>query len=284
VTPARGGGLVRFYLGCPEPSWLTGDRVERADRIPELAMFVQHGRLARLRRLPAAKLGWACDSGAFSELRLAGRWRTTPAEYVRAVARYDRQVGRLEWAAPQDWPCEPQVRVRTGLSIPDHQHRTVENYLLLRELWPQHSDRSCPFRPVLQGWSISDYLDCVEFYAWAGVDLPAAGLATRPAASGVVGLGSVCGRAAGQVVAIVAVLAELGVPLHGFGVSVAALRSCAGQLVSADSMSWSAHARAGRGLRMPGCTHHKCTSCLRFALDRWRTSILPIIGGHRPTG
>jgi hypothetical protein len=42
-------------------------------------------------------------------------------------------------------------------------------------------------------------------------------------------------------------------------------------------MAWSAHARAGRGQRLAGCSHTKRTSCLRYALRRWRTSILPAV-------
>jgi hypothetical protein len=166
VTPY---GLERFYLGCPEPSWLADDGVGWRDRAQGLAMFVQHRRLARLQTLPVAKLAWAADSGAFNELRIAGQWRTTPADYVRAVARYDQQIGMLEWAAPQDWPCEPGVRVRTGLSTWEHQRRTVDNYLQLRQLWPMHSDDSCPFMPVIQGSSIQDYHDCVALYSSTGL-------------------------------------------------------------------------------------------------------------------
>jgi hypothetical protein len=99
---------------------------------------------------------------------------------VAAVRRYRDEIGRLAWAAPQDWMCEPWIIAKTGLSIAEHQRRTVENYLTLRTLAPD-----LPFIPVIQGWRRSDYLACVEMYVEAGVDL-----ATAP----VVGLGSVCRR------------------------------------------------------------------------------------------
>lgn len=38
----------------------------------------------------------------FSELPCTGGWRTTAAEYVAAVKRYDTEIGKLAWAAPQD--------------------------------------------------------------------------------------------------------------------------------------------------------------------------------------
>ena len=177
--PEPAGGLQRFYLGCPEPSWLRGEGVGWLDGSQGLALFVCHRRLARLRTLPRAGLPWACDSGGFTELRAAGYWRVSAADYTRAVARYDREIGLLEWAAPMDWLCEPGIRARTGLSIREHQDRTVGNYLLLRELWSRYSGDSCPFMPVIQGWSIEDYLDRVSLYSAAGVGLPGRGVRRR---------------------------------------------------------------------------------------------------------
>jgi hypothetical protein len=76
---------VRFYLGAHHPHWL-----ERAPFPP----FVSHRRLAARRRLPRATTGWALDSGGFTELRLHGGWRTTPAD-ARAQSRLPpRQASR----------------------------------------------------------------------------------------------------------------------------------------------------------------------------------------------
>ena len=46
----------------------------------------------------------------------------------------------------------------TLLSVPVHQHMTVLNYVTLVNLWPDCSDGPCPFIPVLQGWTMGDYL------------------------------------------------------------------------------------------------------------------------------
>lgn len=278
---ARAGRLERFYLGAPEPRWLAGDQVHDTDRRAGLAMFVSHRRLGRLRSLPRARLPWALDSGGFTELRDFGLWRASALDYARAVARYDEVIGNLEWAAPQDWMCEPQIRACTGLSVREHQHRTIENYLQLRDLWPQHSDDTLPVMPVVQGWTVPDYVDCVELYAANGVDLVGGAFAAA-GDEPVVGVGSVCGRPAPQVRAILAVLDRMGIPLHGFGINTGGLRDAASMLVSADSMSWSAHARAGWGRRLPGCHHSKCTSCLRFALRWWRAAVLPVLTARVP--
>ena len=118
------------------------------------------------------------ENGGFTQLDAHGAFRTSPEQYVRAVRRYRDEIGRLEWAAPQDWMCEPRMLAKTGLSVTEHQARTVGSYLRLKELAPD-----LPFVPVLQGWTPSDYDACHARYDQAGIDLNAAPL---------VGLGSVC--------------------------------------------------------------------------------------------
>jgi hypothetical protein len=194
IPPVRGVRL-KFYLGAHHPHWL-----ERAS----FPLFVSHRRLAARRRLPRAATSWALDSGGFTEVRLHGGWRTTPAEYVAAVRLYRDEIGSLEWAAPQDWMCEPFMLAKTGLTIAAHQARTVANYLELRGLAPD-----LPFVPVLQGWSRDDCLRGVECYQRAGVDITVEPL---------VGVGSACrGHAPGDIEAIVHSLASLRFRLHGFG-------------------------------------------------------------------
>ena len=140
---------------------------------------------------------------------------------------------------------------RTGLSVAEHQHRTVQNYLTLRGLAP-----AVPFMPVIQGWRLPDYLACADLYASAGVDL---------AALPRVGLGSVCRRQSTEEIAvIVAALAARGLRLHGFGVKTGGLHLYGHLLASADSMAWSYAARREPPLR--GCTGHKnCANCLVYA-------------------
>ncbi len=93
------------------------------------AVVISHRRLANRRVLPCAHCEWALDSGGFTELALHGAWRTSAAEYVEAVARYSEEIGRLQWAAPMDWMCEPSMLSSTGLTVREHQERTVANYL-----------------------------------------------------------------------------------------------------------------------------------------------------------
>jgi hypothetical protein len=230
----------------------------------DIPLFVSHRRLAPRRALPVASAAWALDSGGFTELNLHGCWQSTEREYVVAVGRYRAEVGRLSWAAPMDWMCEPFVVAKTGLSVREHQHRTVGNFLKLRELAPDLS-----FIPVLQGWTESDYHNCLALYDNAGVDLVAEPL---------VGIGSICRRQHhSEIGRIVGGLAQLGLRLHGFGVKQLGLQHYAWALASADSMAWSYDARRGQALR--GCTHRSCSNCLPYAL-RWRARTLERLTGQ----
>jgi len=250
---------AEFFLGTHEPSWLASCTVP---------LFVSDRRLRRLRRLPRGRCRWALDSGGFTELATFGTWDNgpTPAEYVDRVRRYRDEIGGLAWAAPQDWMCEPWVVAKTGLSVAEHQRRTVENYLTLRALAPD-----LPFVPVVQGWDIADYPRCVALYAAAGVDVTAAP---------VVGLGSVCRRqATRQAEEIVNVLHAMGVTrLHGFGIKILGLRRYAHRLNSADSMAWSVRARHVSPL--PGCRHASCANCRRFA-SNWRDQVVAGMPTHQ---
>jgi hypothetical protein len=57
---------------------------------------------------------WALDSGGFTELFIHGRWVTPAAAYVEAVDHYAERIGGMDFAAPQDWMCEPVMIERTG--------------------------------------------------------------------------------------------------------------------------------------------------------------------------
>jgi hypothetical protein len=239
-----------FYLGAHQPHWLWNAR---------FPLFVSHRQLARKARLRPAVCRWALDSGGFTELSLNGRWTTTAGQYAEAGARYAEHLGMPDFLSQQDWMCEPFMTERTGLNVREHQERTVANYLDLRTLAP-----GLPWLPVVQGWTLPDYLHCVELYASAGVDL---------AAMPRVGLGSVCRRqSTAEIGHIVAALAGLGLKLHGFGVKTGGLQRYGHQLASADSMAWSYNAR--RLPPLPGCRGHKnCANCLTYA-TRWRARLL----------
>lgn len=176
------------------------------------------------------------------------------------MARYSEEIGSLDWAAPQDWMCEPWILQKTGLTIYDHQCLTIESFLRLRAKSKAH------VIPVLQGWNLMDYHRHFEMYQQAGIELD-----TEPT----VGIGSVCRRQSTE--EIEQIVGSLqGLNLHGFGVKTNGLSRYGDKLFSADSMAWSFRAR--RSEPLPGCVGHKnCANCIRYARE-WRQKLLTIRG------
>jgi len=246
---------LRFWLGTHHPHWLATAGVE---------LFVSRRALARYKTLPRASFAWALDSGGFSELTLHGRWEMTPAAYVAEVRRYRDEIGHMAWAAPQDWMCEPDMIKRTGLTVADHQRLTVENFLELNSLAPE-----LPWIPVLQGWSLGDYLDHADAYGRAGVSL---------ADETIVGVGTVCRRQhTGMVSGLLACLCAEGYRLHGFGFKLRGLKLSAHDLASADSLAWSYQARRNPPLPGHGVRHKNCANCMEYAMG-WRDEVVDTIG------
>lgn len=247
-----------FYLGTHEPSWL---------RTAGVPLFVSRGRLARIKRWRPATTRWALDSGGFTELGSHGRWRFSVASYAEEIARAHMEIGMLDWAAPMDSMCEPDVLARTGRSLVAHQHETVERYL---ELVAQVTEVFIP--PVLQGFEPEDYWRCADIYAAAGVDLLSMPL---------VGVGTVCRRqATPEIGYLIQELASTGLRLHGFGVKLDGLSRYGRLLASADSLAWSLRARMQHRVEGPDpeCPHGRggdgsCSNCIRFALS-WREQVV----------
>ncbi|MGS2587068.1 deazapurine DNA modification protein DpdA family protein [Streptomyces hebeiensis] len=250
---------MRFYLTTHKRHWV---------KLTDVPLFLKSEHFAAARTLPVAIGRYAVDSGGFSELQEHGRWTRPPRQYIDDLYRIWEGVGPFDWAAPQDWMCEPLIIhggqagpltfAGTHLSVAEHQRRTVANYLELRELAPD-----LPIIPVLQGWEMRDYEHCVALYERAGVDLTAEPL---------VGLGSVCRRqSTREGAAIVTMLARHGLRLHGFGFKTLGLEKVGHLMATADSLAWSSHAR--RRPPLLGHTHKNCANCIDYALQ-WRTRVL----------
>lgn len=237
-----------FYLGIHHPHHL---------RTLDVPLFVSRVALAKYKRLLPKRLPgarWALDSGAFSQIKDYGGWRITPQAYAAFVRRCRDEIGGLDWAAPMDWMCEPGMLAKTGLTVREHQALTVTSVLELRKLAPD-----LPIAPVIQGWDLASYRDCVLMYKDTDIDL-----VTEP----VVGLGSVCRRQhtdeIGRIVEYLADSHDLG-NLHGFGVKAEGVAKYGAALASSDSMAWSL---AGR--HEDGCAHGSRAkseaNCITYAL------------------
>ena len=237
--------MSRFYLGTHRPHWL---------KTAEIPLFVSHRTLKKYKNLFPANHQWALDSGGFTELHKYGKWKTTEKQYIQAVKRYDNEIGSLNWCAPMDWMCETTALKQTGLTVEDHQKRTVENFLNLRQ------QLGTKVVPVLQGWEPDDYLKHVDDYS-KHINLEE---------EQTVGLGSVCRRhSENQICKIIHQLQPI--KLHAFGVKGAVFGKIHEYITSADSLAWSFTARYSDPLI--GCTHKTCTNCYLFAL-KWREKTL----------
>lgn len=228
-------------------------------------MFVSHRRLKDRKRLPAALGDVAIDCGGFTELLMHGKWIETPKNYVRCLRRYVDEIGNIQWAPAQDWMCEPFMTKKTGLSVSEHQRRTIDSYLELRGMAPE-----LPIIPVLQGYTLDDYQRCRDGYDAVGVDL-----ASLP----LVGLGSVCRRQhTREIQEIAHTFSHEGIRLHGFGVKLKGCGLLRDLLTSSDSMAWSFAAR--RSAPLKGCSHKNCANCIVYA-ETWYWRMVGLI--NEPT-
>ncbi len=169
---------------------------------------------------------WMLDSGAFTELATHGRYREEPEAYAAAVNRWAVN-GRLICAVTQDSMCEPFMLTKTGLTIQQHQQRTIERYDRIRAAVAPHLH----VLPVLQGYAPEEYVAHIRQY---GGRLPF-GMWVE--------VGSVCKRN-GNPKALEAVLPASkterpDLRLHGFGLKLATLKSqyARDALWSADSLA-----------------------------------------------
>ena len=236
--------LPWVWVVAPEPYWVwegqaRGPMLLSADRWERLRWPKRKRVCGRDRGDPRpATVPVLLDSGAFSVIDRCGCWPTTPEQYVAFVRLAIAALGpdAVKHVATQDWMCEPHMLAKTGLSVHEHQRRTVESFLRLRDLAPE-----VPWMPTLQGYTVDDYLRCIAMFIAAGVDL---------AAEALVGLGSVCRRSSTpELVAVIEAVrrAVPGIRLHGFGVKgEGTLLSCL-HLRSVDSDAWSSR---GRGLEV----------------------------------
>lgn len=217
-------------------------------------------------RLPDGRQVFTCKRCGTTSSKVAAppinpfAWRAWAGEAGPVMAAAVRRFDMLGDAAEV-------IFHGTGLSVAEHQARTVDNLLELRALAPD-----LPWTPVVQGWTLGDYLDCLDLYDKAGVDLRAEPL---------VGVGSVCRRQDTMHAGLIFLcLADEGLRLHGFGVKIEGVRLHGHMLTSADSMAWSEHAKhhpplEGHDRPGPGRTtgHAHCQNCSDFALE-WRDRLL----------
>jgi hypothetical protein len=211
--------------------------------------FISANRLRRrrggkvcFRKKPFAVNRWIMDSGAFSELSreqdkdaagdlLPNDYRLSVFEHFSLIEQWASN-GQFLAAVAQDYMCEKFILDKTGLTIEEHQRRTIVRYDTLMMF-----DPSVYILPVLQGYDPADYVRHLRMYG------------KRLAFGTWVGVGSICKRNATpeSVLAVLRAIKEErpDLRLHGFGLKITALADprIRELLFSADSMAWSFQAR-----------------------------------------
>jgi hypothetical protein len=233
------------------------NHIEKTD----FPLFISFRRLIKRKKKPFQQNSKVCvDSGGFSELTLNSKWTIKPGEYVKELERLCSLGLEIEWAAQQDWMCEPFMLKKTGLTVKEHQKLTVENFIELKSF-----ETEIHFIPVLQGQRIEDYLHHLKMFEEAGFDLKN---------EKIVGVGSVCRRQhTDEIGQIMEALSKRGLNLHGFGVKKAGLKKYGHLLKSADSMAWSFQARYEKKSTSCQSKSKNCANCLHYALE-WRQNLL----------
>lgn len=288
---------MKFFLGTHLPRWLWDARFQG------IPLFVSARTLRKVKTLRRAATDWGLDSGGFTELTAYGKWSIGVEEYANEVRSWSARIGRLVWAAPQDWMCEEFVCASTALAedivkpeerkldtlvskIPPRK-RTVSAMRTARvlaclpldqKLWSArirvHQARTVTnflaLRAIAPELPIAPVLQgyAVADYLRHARDYASAGvdLTLLP----LVGVGSVCRRQAQTDAAeIIGAIRGLGIRPHGFGFKKEGIRLAGRNLESSDSLAWSFGARLRPPL--PGCRHGKsgtgkCNNCPLYAL------------------
>ena len=171
------------------------------------------------------------DSGGFYSSMVTGRYTKSDKEYLQFIEKI-----MPEYFALRDYPCEPELLRKHGLTVKQNIQRTVDNHIILLDILPKYCINSEPI-PVIQGWKKEDYLDCIDAFNEQGL------------ISNYMAIGSVCRRTAVRNIHDVIIAVRDNIPswikLHGFGVKLTALKDIAiwKALYSVDSGVWDYTAR-----------------------------------------
>jgi len=148
---------LEYFLGTHHTHWL---------QKTSTPLFISFRQLKKRKKLIRSKGKWALDSGAFSEIQDHGKWKNSSEEYAYKVQSFHEQIGNLKWASIQDWICSPMALKKTGLSIRQHQKRTINSYCTLTKL-----AKNISWIPILQDWDIKSYLNHIKMYEAEGISL-----------------------------------------------------------------------------------------------------------------
>jgi hypothetical protein len=190
------------------------------------------------------------DGAGFSQVFKHGRWLWGPDEHEKRMSAVESGLGaeNVDGYFTQDWMCEPVIiqgghgAHGTGLSVEEHQRRTVQSGVDLERINPRRK-----WVHTVQGYTLAEYERCIQMYFDVGIDLMQ---------RETVAFGSMCKRGPDAAPIAAALFRLLGGPegprKHILGFNILALVALIGMLtpdeqnvLDADSASWSMKAKNG---------------------------------------
>lgn len=190
--------------------------------------------MTRMNRPPDYRYeGLFIDSGGFSSSLKSGGYTRTDDEYLQHVEEL-----QPDYYALRDYPCEPELLQTHNRTVEMHQALTVDHHLKLLDKIDDYQI-SGSWVPVLQGWTLEEYLDCIDLFKEHGL------------LSDYVAIGSVCRRGSqDEIRKIISVVKHQlgGRRLHAFGLNLGVLRDphLWGCVYSVDSGAFDYAARKRR--------------------------------------
>jgi len=167
------------------------------------------------------------DSGGFSLLSQYADYPFSIEEYIQ-LAHYIKDNNLLTLIATMDYPCESEIN-RTQLHTNEERiQKTVDNAVACYD-----ADISLPWVPVIQGYTIDEYLTCLDLYYESGIE------------SFYWAIGSICSRKGHNlqmrnIVVTIAKRLEPECKLHAFGLGIKFLYDpqIFSNIYSSDSAAW----------------------------------------------
>jgi queuine/archaeosine tRNA-ribosyltransferase len=163
------------------------------------------------------------DSGGYTLLK-SGKGHPPKEKYQTYLQRWQPDLFAL-----RDYPCEPDLLDDLGETVESHQEKTAHDHAEMLDMIGELNGKAVS---VLQGWTVDDYLRCIELFDDYGIPM------------NFVGVGSVCRRNSEREIRSVLTAIRRQLPdahLHAFGVKTSVLRyrGVADLIDSADSLAYS---------------------------------------------
>ena len=167
------------------------------------------------------------DSGGYSFFSRWGDYPFSIEDYV-SLAHLLQDQYPLYRVATLDYPCEPDINRSHLMTNEDRITKTVYNAVSCYD-----ADKTLPWLPVIQGYTLDEYLHCVDLYNEAGI------------ISDYWAVGSLCSRK-GELRSIKYLLTNLkelalsNVKVHAFGLNIPYIKDpqIFDLLYSSDSAAW----------------------------------------------